>query len=135
MTKDVEDFLAHYGVKGMRWGVRRKARKAHVQRGREAMPKAKAQLNDAKNSYEAAKRMKKGEAQAKLTLSKAKAVRARALADGVRTKSGATTVGLFFATGVLPVNFILYPITRVGLRVNATRKEKKYQNLKSKGGG
>lgn len=38
---DVDDFLAHYGVKGMKWGQRRAARKAKELKAREKVMRGK----------------------------------------------------------------------------------------------
>lgn len=45
--KDSEEFLSHYGVKGMRWGVRRQAAKAAASASKTKYKKPPARLSDA----------------------------------------------------------------------------------------
>lgn len=56
MTQDIDDFLAHFGVKGMRWGVRKEYKPV----GRESGSKAKDETARQKAEYDAeAKRIQK----------------------------------------------------------------------------
>lgn len=84
MSDSLEDFLAHYGVPGMKWGVRKrhqysvatkegKARRDKIEaaRGRINSGKNARILKEAKAQYKVDK-LSEGKAQAKKTLNKAK---------------------------------------------------------------
>lgn len=56
MTANVDDFLAHYGVKGMRWGVRRNSKDSSK------APKTKKELEEAARRKDVAKKIMIGAA-------------------------------------------------------------------------
>lgn len=57
MSVQTDDFLAHYGVKGMKWGVRR----ANLRESRDAVARAKQDKEDAKARLKAAKAVKRAD--------------------------------------------------------------------------
>ena len=120
MGVETEEFLAHYGVKGMKWG-RRKA----VGAARSNLPSTKAKVVQAKADYKAATSARKGEKEALKALNKARYERAVSLRDGIRTKSGKATVGVILASSfVPPLGVASYPAARIALRVNAKVRPK-----------
>lgn len=67
-AKSIEDALAHYGVKGMRWGVRKKVTAADI---------ADARINLASKQLKVAKAQQKVKATQRGTVERAKAVAKR----------------------------------------------------------
>ena len=55
MSIETEEFLAHFGVKGMKWGVRR----ANLRESSAAVDKAKTEKQQAKKNLKAAKAVKR----------------------------------------------------------------------------
>lgn len=55
-VEPVDEFLAHYGVKGMRWGKRQSQASLDRQAGRKAQKEARASIRDTKSSRKAEKK-------------------------------------------------------------------------------
>lgn len=56
MTVEVDDFLAHHGVKGMKWGKRQSQASLDRQAGRDAKSEARASFRDTKSARKAEKK-------------------------------------------------------------------------------
>lgn len=84
MTNEVEDFIKHHGVKGMRWGVRRKrGSNGRIKSTSPAKPKAKDLSDD--DLRKTINRMQMEKQYSTLTSSKSKK---RAGADFVKSVAG-----------------------------------------------
>lgn len=104
MSKEVDDFLAHYGVPGMKWGKRRavvktlnskdaKTRGKEIDKARSDLysGRANAKFKAAKSQYKIDKKVK-GKDKAKAALQKAREEKITTIIKSSQSKSGKETV-------------------------------------------
>lgn len=126
INSDVDDFLEHFGVKGMKWGQRKKRSSGRGSGTKTAYKKPAARLNDA----ELNRRIKRMELEKKYSdLNQSVTNPGRSYAKGIMSNQGKAVVGTIVGTTVgFMVNRALNQ--KFGGKGNGGNATKAFKNLK-----